>query len=250
MGIIVFMSNSPESRMDLLTRKQNPGFGFAGNEAKFNKTGKVAMQVAAAFHGLSGQIEGVLFEKGVVQNRFLSEDNGSALVVIDGNGKPSIRNIREFLSSNSKKLSFFDEAEKKKWSMFQQRLVVDNGNPADIGKFKFKDSSFYCLRFLVEMQGRDGASSYGIVSFEKNISLDDAMKVLMNLKIGPGGKPASIKNAVYLDSGSVGKGFVYYGYGTKRLTGAGDFDDSHFSNMIVLHSEQGKKDGFFEPVKK
>ena len=260
MGIIVLMSDSPESRMDLLTRKQDPGFGFSGNEAAFSKNGKIAMQVAAAFHGLYGQIEGALVEKGVVQSRFLSKDGGSALVVIDGNGKPAIHNIGEFNSSALAGVRFFHEAEQKKWSAFQQLFVIENGKPADVSSFKSKNST-YCLRFLVEMQDKNGSSSYGIVSFEKSLSLLDAMKILSNLKQGAGGRPASIKNAVYLDSGSVAKGFVYYENGEKRLTGEGDFDDGHFSNMLVLHSQPGnalpsqspagakkKNSGFFAPV--
>ncbi|MCX6769576.1 MAG: hypothetical protein NT051_02735 [Candidatus Micrarchaeota archaeon] len=246
MGIIVFMSNSPESRMDLLTREETPGLSFAGNEAKFNKNGKIAMQVAAAFHGMDGRIEGMLIEKGVAQNRLLSKDSGSALVVIDGNGKPTIHNIRDSIFSNSLEIvKFFDEAEKNKWSVFQQFLVIGNGKPADIGKFEFKSSPFYCLRFLVEMQNMDGSSSYGIISFEKNVSLEDAMKIMLNLTQGAGGKPARMKNAVYLDSGSVGKGFVHYENGTRRLTGEGDFDDSHFSNMLILHSQPEKNNKFF-----
>jgi hypothetical protein len=247
LGIMVFMSNSGESRMALATKDKNPGLSIGGNEGRFNSDGKIAMQVAAAFFDLGEKTQGALVENGTVLGRHISKDGGSALVVIDGSGKPKIRNIGE-LGSSAEKYGFLKEAEQKGWSVFQQLFLIENGKAADISKFKVKGQTEYCLRFLVEMQGKGGASSYGIVSFERNISLSDAVNSLASLKMGPGGKLASVKNAVYLDSGAAGYGLVYYDDGASRPTGK--TGDRFFSNFIVLYSKQDKKDGFFEPARK
>jgi hypothetical protein len=187
---------------------------------------ELVLQVAGAFTPDWKVIEGYALEKGesVGQDHFLGENKKidyRGLCIIK-NGHPHITNL-DVVSDMPELLL---NAHNLKWTLFQQVSAIIDGKPAKDIVLPREAKR----RFLVEV-GQEEHSKFGIISFIKATSYEQAVNVL--LKMSEMNLP--VVNALYLDMGSVSEGYFYDRNNTKCLLGDKNDSMDRYTNMLIIY---------------
>ena len=85
-------------------------------------------------------------------------------------------------------------------------------------------------RFLVEIK-HEGQTKFGIISFIKATSYEQAVDVLLKMSE----MNLLVLNAIYLDMGSVSEGYFYDRNNTKHLLGDKNDNMDRFTNLLIIY---------------
>lgn len=227
-----FTLEGDAGKVDLLTRSKNPQYfvpkvNFPAIKDDFRVAGKtVALSVAAAFTPDWKTIEGHALDDGKDVGEARSSRWQGLLVI--KKGAAEILHLNEIGDFNA----FLAEAKRQKWSVIQQIPVIHNGAldtipPLAAGR-EFE------LRFFIERDTPHGLSR-GVIHFHKKMRATDAVEILMQLRTAD----SHIKNALYLDAGSVSKGYFYDAAGTPYPMVDEGFSEREdgYTNLLTFYSE-------------
>ncbi len=186
----------------------------------------LVLQVAGAFTPDWKSIEGYALEKGksVGQDDFFGENKKFSYkgLLLIKNGRPHITHLDKI--DDMERL--IHKARNSSWSLFQQVSAIIDRKPADdiilprIAK----------RRFLVEV-GQKGQTKFGIISFIKATSYEQAVNVLLEMS----DMNLLVLNALYLDMGSVSEGYFYGRNDVKHLLGDKNDNIDRYTNMLIIY---------------
>lgn len=141
--------------------------------------------IPCAFTSYVGSIDGVYIYDGKVHHRhFVSDQIGGAGIIQNGNFELIPTDKGKVLTNN-----FLNDLAKKRATLFQQFLIVQDGVPAH-----FKDKTLFQRRAITKM--KDGQTA--IVESKSAITLSQFAQDL---------KDAGAKNALYTDMGAYDEGW-------------------------------------------
>lgn len=218
----------------LISRKNFQGiFSFEAIEQMCARNEQeLVLQIAGAFTPDWKIIEGYALEKGesVGQDAFLGEnkkiDYRGLCIIKDG--RPHITNLDKVPDMPG----LVQKAQDFKWSLFQQVSAVIDGERADDIVLPRSAKR----RFLVEVR-QEGETIFGIISFIKATSYEQAVNVLLEMSE----MNLHVVNALYLDMGSVSEGYFYDSNNMKRLLGDKNNSMDRYTNVLVIYGKTKSK---------
>jgi len=212
----------------LISRKNFSGtFSFESIEKMHAQNGEdLILQVAGAFTPDWKVIEGYALENGesVGQDHFPGEnkkiDYRGLCIIKDG--RPYITNLEKVTDMQG----LLQKAQDFKWSLFQQVSAIIDGQQANDIMLPREAKR----RFLVEV-GEKGHSKFGIISFIKATTYEQAVNVLLEMSE----RNLPVVSALYLDMGSVSEGYFYDSNNVKHLLGDKNDNMERFTNMLIIY---------------
>jgi hypothetical protein len=227
-GTFFRMENTHGCKIKLVSRKLFDGtFNFENIEKQCQSENQdIVMQVAGAFTPDWKVIEGYALQDGQVvgQDSCLGENKGliyKGLLLIK-EGCP----VFKYLDDIPDPAAFAADAIRNKYTLFQQAAPILNG---EINK-KINLPGTHKRRFFVEaVEGSE--IKFGIVNFHVPMKFSDAVEVLTTMGKGQ----FIIRNAIYLDMGSVSEGYFYDENGQAHLVGDPSADITKYTNVLVMY---------------
>lgn len=169
--------------------------------------------IPAAFTGHDNKIDGVFICNGAIGNgNRINHELGGAMVIENGQGKLLATNKGATLTQQ-----FLESVQKSKNSLFQQFLIVHNGNPA-----VFRDQSKFQRRAI----GLTKQGTFKIFESDKAITFSTFNADLAALEV---------KEALYFDMGAWDEGWYRHATTGKTITIGLDRSKTHRqSNWLVM----------------
>lgn len=169
--------------------------------------------IPAAFTGHDNKIDGVFISNGAIGNgNAINHELGGAMVIENGQGRLLATNKGATLTQQ-----FLESVQKSKGSLFQQFLIVQNGNPA-----VFRDQSKFQRRAI----GLTKQGSFKIFESDKAITFSTFNTDLAAL---------GVTDALYFDMGAWDEGWYRHATTSKTITIGLDKSQTHRqSNWLVL----------------
>ncbi len=169
--------------------------------------------IPAAFTGHDNKIDGVFICNGAIGNgNAINHELGGAMVIENGHGKLLATNKGATLTQQ-----FLESVQKSKGSLFQQFLIVHNGNPA-----VFRDQSKFQRRAI----GLTKQGTFKIFESDKAITFSTFNNDLAAL---------GVTEALYFDMGAWDEGWYRHATTGKTITIGLDKSQTHRqSNWLVL----------------
>lgn len=173
----------------------------------------IVLCIPAAFTGHDNKIDGVFICNGAIGNgNRINHELGGAMVIENGQGKLLATNKGATLTQQ-----FLESVQKSKGSLFQQFLIVHNGNPA-----VFRDQSKFQRRAI----GLTKQGTFKIFESDKAIAFSTFNTDLAALKV---------KEALYFDMGAWDEGWYRHATTGKTITIGLDRSKTHRqSNWLVM----------------
>ncbi|KAA3610950.1 MAG: hypothetical protein DWQ05_20900 [Calditrichaeota bacterium] len=224
------MENSPAGKIKFISRKTFQGvFGFRAIEDQCRRNNQqIVLQVAAAFTPDWKVIEGFALQKGkrVGQDAFIGQNTR---LIYQGimrikNGKPGLFHSEKIENM----MRFVSDAIRDSCDLFQQAFAIIDG---EINK-KMDLPGVRKRRFFIEIIEGD-IVKFGVVSFLGRMLFADAVAVLKSME----NEKVQVKNAIYLDMGSVAEGYFYDAQGRRYLTGNAGKDINRYTNFLVFYKD-------------
>ncbi len=210
-----FFSN--KHHPDFFDEKGRPFFDKIKNDIEKTDAKTVLIVAWAYLKPDTLSIEGRALENGIMVGEIDSKSELNGLLVIK-DGVPEIQYLTQIWDQDA----FLKQAEKEKWSLFQQTSFIRPG-----GRFVSQKDGLYELRFFVE-----GGGKKGVVNFSEKMTYNEAVFVMNNIA------GWSIEKAIGLDTGIVSEGYFYDTWGKSFVMVDESFGPTKggATNFMVLFS--------------
>ena len=223
------MEVQPQNKVRFVSRKLFQGdFNYTSIEEQCRQQGKeIVLQVAAAFTPDWNVIEGFALQQGkkVGQDSFPGQNSKLPYkgILVIKKGLPFFTHLDSIKFPDN----FVEKARSEQWSLFLQAAPIVKGK---LDTFLILPGS-HKRRFFVEFEA--DKKEFGVVTFLNKTTYLQAVKIMYGQK----DYGINIKNAVYLDMGSVSQGYVYDKNGKKYLIGNPGTFMHKYTNMLVMNRE-------------
>ncbi len=187
-------------KVDLITKTEYPKFflptiNFQGVRDLFESQNRHVLYMAVGpYYDHSRQVEGLTIDNGKqVGYKDLYEKHSAAVTIL--NNKPAFHYLPEL--SKDKIRDLIKKTEEKEGDLFQQHFAIHNGKATSTRHDMpdYERGKKYIMRFLVEYEDK----SQGVLQLDEPMTWAQATKAL---------KKNKIKNAVYMDMGSMAYGVM------------------------------------------